>query len=152
MAMENRIIETQGTPKMQAIINKAKNNNHHVVEIDGFGIQDTESFLEAIEEGFRFPVPIDRHLFDRIEVIEDLGHLEWLDVDGFMIVVNNAKEMMRNNHKGRKKILDGVKIYVYCWSEERDRLLPERYRKFVTNASSEVVKLKALPFNVYLVD
>jgi hypothetical protein len=60
--LNNKTLHIQSAPKMQAIIDKALENNIYVVELDGFKIQDAESFLVAIEEGFKFPLAIDLKL------------------------------------------------------------------------------------------
>jgi hypothetical protein len=148
--MENKIIKIQNTPKLQAIIQKAQNENIYVVEIDGFKIQSVESFLEAIEEGFKFPIPINRELFDSIGYIEGLEFFTWLDVNGYMIVINNFKEMLQPYPKIKDDIINEyLDLYVWAWNKDRDdRVIP---KQFIVNDES-VMNLKAKPFNIYLVD
>ena len=58
--------------KMQAITKKARDENAFIVELDGMKIQSEDSFLDAIEEGFKFPTPgiVNREDYSEYGVIE----------------------------------------------------------------------------------
>jgi hypothetical protein len=150
--MKNGITKVQSSPKLQAIIRKAKADNIFVVELDGFAIQTVESFLEAIEEGFQFPVSIDVEYFYKHMVIEDLRHLEWLDNDGYMIVINNYKDFLKRLPKIRHDaVYKCLGHYAYAWGVDLGKPLSDRYMT-VTGITEKRYPEKEKPFTVYLVD
>ena len=163
--MENKIIEVQGSPKIQAIIDKARRENIYVAELDGLNIHDVEDFLVAIEEGFQFPVAIDRGLFERIGVIQDMYHFEWLkEYDGYMLVINNYNELMKGQKNANRTknfiIYECIGMYITLWNEDKKKTwLPTKYTETVFGISYGPVApenhsfgSRRKQFNVYLVD
>ena len=105
-----------------------------VAEIDGNRIDALSSYLEKINEVFKFPYP-SKSLDGYLDWMTDLS---WLQADGFVLIIRNYKNFMKNDPMKKEKVM---------WLFEED-ILPF----WQDGVTKYVVDGKPKLFKVYLVD
>jgi hypothetical protein len=150
--MKSGLIKVNSYPKVQNIINKARDEGIFVVEIDGIDIQNVESYLEAIESGFKLPIPINRKYYEEQKSISELYHLVWLkDYKGFALVIYNQAEFLKFYNKERDIIIKFWKHLSGAWWQESVHIwLSDEYMNLTGHGKSFDSAPKA--FSVYLVE
>lgn len=107
----------------------------HVVELKGEEIHNWSDYITEVQSKFEFPSDcldsVDRYL----DWIRDLS---WLKKDEYVLIINNYSMFMKNNDHLRNQIIeDFTDLILPFWEEEVKQV---------------VVKGKAKPFMIYLVD
>ncbi|HWP79908.1 MAG TPA: barstar family protein [Candidatus Acidoferrum sp.] len=106
-----------------------------IAEIDGSHIATWKDYAREIERVFRFPSSCDKSMDAYLDWMTDLS---WLNAQGYVLIIKNIKEFMRNDPKKKEKIL---RFFI-------EDILPF----WQSGVEQYVVAGKAKPFDVYLVD
>ena len=112
-----------------------KKQNVWIAEIDGSKVSTWEDYAHEIEKVFRFPTPCDKSIDVYLDWITDLS---WLNVNGFILIIKNFKDFLKEDFEKKEKIL---------WFFGED-ILPF----WQSGIEQCVVGGKAKPFNIYLID
>ena len=119
----------------KTIMETAKQDSVFIAEIDGKNIQNINQYLKEIWDVFKFPITgyINYHAY--LDWIRDL---EWLNSNGYLFVIQNYCDFMKNSPNDRQIILNSLENLVIPWWEGE--------------VEKCVVEGKAKLFNVYLVE
>ncbi len=117
-----------------------KDNSIYIAEINGRDIQSIETYLDAMNELFKFPIPVRggnglRGLNGYLDWMTDL---DWLNKEGYVLIINNFTFFLQNDAKLKKLLMEEFnKNILPFWQEDVKRV---------------VVGGKPKSFLVYLVD
>lgn len=119
------------------IIKNKQNSSSNIliVEIDGVNINSWEEYISQIQSKFKFPTPC----YDSIDRYLDwMTDLEWLNAEGFILIINNFKDFFKDNPRMKNIIISSFENNILpFWQDE------------VRNV---VVEGNPKSFMVYLVD
>lgn len=132
--MKNKMQYVSSKEMIDIMKTLKKNESIYFAEMDGRTVQCQISFLNAMNELFKFPIPA-RSFDGYFDWIRDL---DWLKKDEYILVINNFKEFMNSDSALKKQIITDFEEIVLPWWQEG----VEKY----------VAEGKTKPFNVYLVD
>lgn len=106
-----------------------------IVELKGANIQSWEDYISEIQLKFQFPTSCLDSMDRYLDWIRDL---EWLDKDGYVLIINRYSDFIKDNSKLKNEIIsDFTEVILPFWQEE---------------VQDVAVEGKAKPFMVYLVD
>lgn len=114
-AILNRV-ERISRSDVEPIISQSVGDDRiYVVEIDGTRIQSWHDYISVIQEEFRFPT-----LYDNMDGYNDwMRDLDWLNKDGFLLMIHNFSKFMTNMPNLRDKIIGGFSNTILpFWKEE----------------------------------
>lgn len=105
-----------------------------LVQLDGDLIQSWDDYVSVIQEQFKFPTPCN----DSIDRYEDwMRDLDWLNKDGFVLIINNYGSFLKYAEDVKSMIIDGFsEVILPFWQED---------------VKSVVVGGQPKPFTIYLV-
>jgi len=110
-------------------------NDIYTVSINGENIQTWDAFLDVMINEFRLPMGEHKNANAYLDWMRDL---EWLDKNGYVLIIENYSKFMKDNSKIKKVIInDFEEIILPFWESEVENV---------------VIGGKKKSFNVYLVD
>lgn len=132
--MKNRILNINKKEKME-LSSKFLKLNYLVIEIDGKKIKDWKDYINILDNIIHFP---DDCTKIRNRYIDWLKDLEWLNKEGYIFIINNYSQFMKDNPKDKQLVYEiFYEDILPFWDDEVERV---------------VVGGKKKPCNVYLVD
>lgn len=132
--MENKIHYVSSKEMVDVRKTIEKDSSLFIAEIQGSEVQQLQDFLKTISMVFQFPFP-SRSLDSYNDWMRDL---DWLEKDGYVLIINNYKDFLSQDLLSKKDIIDGfANIILPFWQKE---------------VTEVVVEGQAKTFMVYLVD
>lgn len=126
--------------EIETILNGIKKNKKiYIANIDGSTIPKFRDYLNVISQVFQFPYRNDKGYELNVNGYYDwMRDLEWLDKEGYVLIIYNYSLFLDEDKEAKKSIIDGFLNYILpFWEEEVKHVVVEGVSK---------------PFNVYLVD
>ena len=133
--MKNKIFEIKKDELIKLKKQLQMKNGIWIAEIDGNKINSWVEYAHEIYKAFRFPTPCYKSIDAYSDWIRDL---EWLESDGYVLIIHNFKNFMKRDLELKKLIIKIFNETVFPWWE--------------SEVEEFCVDGKAKPFNVYLVD
>jgi hypothetical protein len=132
--MENKIyyVSSEEMSDIKKVLEK--DVSLYVAEIDGGDIHKSHDFFEEISEKFNFPFP-SRSSDSYNDWIRDL---DWLNKDGYVLIINNYKSFLSQDLSFRKAVINGFNELILPW--------------WGGEVAECVVGGKTKSFNVYLIE
>lgn len=132
--MENKVLYVSSNELVEIKKDIENDNSLFIAEIDGNNIQRLQDFLNIMTEVFHFPYPS-----GSLDSYNDwMRDLDWLDKEGYVLIINNFKGFLSQDLLSKKVIIDGfTNVILPFWQEE---------------VMEVVVEGQVKPFMVYLVD
>jgi hypothetical protein len=111
-----------------------KDGSLYIAEIDSSDVKQLQDFLTTMSKVFRFPFP-SRGLDSYNDWMRDL---DWLNKDGYVLVINNYKDFLSQDLLSKEAVIDGFSsIILPFWQEEVKHVVVDGQTK---------------QFTIYLVD
>jgi hypothetical protein len=85
-----------------------------VGEIDGRIVDSWKDYARQVSRAFRFPTPCENSIDAYLDWIRDL---DWLEKDGYILVIRDFGMLLRNDPKLKKEIIDDFLDVVLPWWE-----------------------------------
>lgn len=133
--MENKIYYVSSSEMKNIKKELKKDKTLFIAEINSnSNIKLLEDYFATITEVFHFPIPS-----KKLDGYNDwMRDLEWLEKDGYVLVVYNYKDFLSQDLLSKKKVIDGFTYLILpFWQEEVTKI---------------VVGGNPKPFNVYFVE
>lgn len=133
--MIKNLVKNLNISELSKIKAEAKEQNYFIAELDGTQIKLYENYMEKMNEKFNLqlekPYNIDAYL-------DWMRDLEWLDKEGYILIIKNYSKFLINDKVGREEIMSQfTSIILPFWEKEVINSIAEGYSKF---------------FNVYLIN
>ncbi|MDQ0087498.1 hypothetical protein J2T12_000892 [Paenibacillus anaericanus] len=132
--IDNKVLETNSEEIESLKAELATNDRFLIVELKE-AIQSWEDYISEVQLKFKFPTTCLDSMDRYLDWIRDL---EWLDKDGYVLIIYRYLDFLKDDPKLKKEIItDFTDVILPFWQEE---------------VKDVVVNGKAKPFMVYLVD
>jgi len=136
--MKNELCCLTHRQKEELLNSKAGAGNIFIAELEGKNIDHMDGYLGAINKILQFPKPSEHYRLSYDGYLDWVRDLEWLNADGYILIINNYASFMKNDATIKNEIIDDFKQIILPWWENE--------------VEQCVVEGKAKSFNVYLVD
>jgi hypothetical protein len=133
--MKNQIYRIKGGELQEAIERLASKGNIWIASIDGKTVASWEDYAIAVADTMRFPTVCYKSIDAYLDWIRDL---DWLKADGYVLVITNSGDFLKNDRRLKITILGAFLTTVLPWWE--------------SEVEHCVVEGKVKPFNLVLVD
>ncbi len=92
-----------------------QDNSLFIAEINGVDIPQIQDYLALMSTLFQFPIP-SRGLDGYNDWMRDL---EWINKDGYVLVINNYKDFLHQDIQSKKAVINGfTNTILPFWEEE----------------------------------
>ncbi|MCL2772354.1 MAG: barstar family protein [Oscillospiraceae bacterium] len=112
--MKNKIYNISSEDLSKIKENFSTDKTLFVAEIDGKEIKILKDYFDKINTIFDFPIPA--RGFDGY--LDWMTDLDWLEKDGYAMVIYNHSEFMKNDLKSKTKIIKYFEDTVLPWWEK----------------------------------
>lgn len=125
--MIKNLVKNIDINELSKIKAEANNQNYFIAELDGSQIESYESYMNKMNSIFDLqldrPYNIDAYL-------DWMRDLEWLDKEGYILIIKNYSLFLKNDKLGREEIMSQfVSIILPFWEKKAVNSIAEGYNK-----------------------